>query len=147
MNQRRIIQCWFGISDVSDNADLESALYDTVLIRNSRCIRQHWYQYQRYVFTYSFILWSNERCRIQRWFGISAVSDNADSKLALYPTALIRNQRYFRQRWFTKFYLRIRIPPRIRNRIRKYFRMWIRGPYWVISWKKLEVKNLVLLSL
>jgi hypothetical protein len=31
----------------------------------------------------------NQRCFIQRWFGISDVSDNADSELALYPTALI----------------------------------------------------------
>ncbi len=56
MNQLCIIQRWFEISDVSDNADLESALYDTVLIQNERCIRQH-------------------------WFGISAVSNSADSQI------------------------------------------------------------------
>ncbi len=33
----------------------------------------------------------NQRCIIQRWFGISDVSDNADSELALYDTALIQN--------------------------------------------------------
>jgi hypothetical protein len=34
MKQRCIIQRWFGISNVSDNADTESVLYDTALIRN-----------------------------------------------------------------------------------------------------------------
>ena len=35
----------------------------------------------------------------------------------------------------------------IRKRIQKYFRVWIRGLNGVDSWKKPEVKNLVLLSL
>jgi hypothetical protein len=41
----------------------------------------------------------------------------------------------------------IRISPRIRIRIRKCFRVWIRGPYGVDSWKKPGAKNLVLLYL
>ncbi len=36
---------------------------------------------------------------------------------------------------------------RIRNRIQKYFRVWIWGLCGVDSWKKLEVENLVQLSL
>ncbi len=67
---------------------------------------------------------------------ISSVGYSADSELALYPTALIQNQCCIRQRWFTNFYLRIQISPRIRNRIRKYFRMLIRGPYGVNFCKK-----------
>ncbi len=41
----------------------------------------------------------------------------------------------------------IRIFPRIRTKIRKCFRVWIRGPYGVDSWKKPGAKNLVLLYL
>ncbi len=41
----------------------------------------------------------------------------------------------------------IRISPRIRTRIRKSCRVWIRGPYGVDSWKKPEAKNLVPLYL
>ncbi len=147
MNQRCIIQRWFGTSDVSDNTDSESALYDTALIQNYRCIRQHWYQLSKvclYLIISPLKQWA---LSVQRWFKIRAVSDNADSELALYLTALIRNQRCIWQRWFTNFYLRIRIPPQIRNRIRKYFRVWIKGPYGVNSWKKPDVKNLGLLSL
>jgi hypothetical protein len=43
--------------------------------------------------------------------------------------------------------LYIRIFPRIRHRFQKYFRVWIRGLYGFKSWKKLEVENLMLLSL
>jgi hypothetical protein len=39
------------------------------------------------------------------------------------------------------------ISPRIRTRIQKCFRVWIRGPYGVDSWKKPGAKNLVLLYL
>jgi hypothetical protein len=41
----------------------------------------------------------------------------------------------------------IRISPRIRTRIRKCLRVWIRGPYGVDSWKKPGTKHLVLLYL
>ncbi len=41
----------------------------------------------------------------------------------------------------------IRISPRIRTRIRKCFRVWIRDPYGVDSLKKPGAKNLVLLYL
>ncbi len=70
-----------------------------------------------------------------------SVSDNADSELALYLTALIQNQRCIWQRWFTNFHLRIRISPRIWNRIWKYFRVWIRGPYVVNLWKNSGQKS------
>ncbi len=79
MNQRCIIQCWFGISDVSNNADLKSALYDTALIRNQRCIRQHWYHFS--------------------FEATSAVGYSADTESALYPTTLILNWRCNRQHW------------------------------------------------
>jgi hypothetical protein len=39
------------------------------------------------------------------------------------------------------------ISPRIRTRIQKCFRVWIRGPFGVDSWKKPGAKNLVLLYL
>ena len=40
-------------------------------------------------------------------------------------------------------FLKIRISWQNRNRIRKYFSLFIRGPDWFESWKKLEVKNLM----
>ncbi len=43
--------------------------------------------------------------------------------------------------------LEIWISPRIRTRIRKCIRVWIRGPYGVDSWTKPGAKNLVLLYL
>jgi hypothetical protein len=159
---------YLWISAVSYSADSESAMYPTTLIQNQRCMTQRWFGISavsdstdisfKGMFTLSFLLWSNEHCRIQRWFGISAVSNNPDSDLALYPqqhwfrisavpdstgsesvlypTALIMN-----------FYLWMRISPRIRIRIQKSFRVWIRGRYRVNAWKKPEVKNLMLLSL
>ncbi len=42
---------------------------------------------------------------------------------------------------------KIRISPRIRTRIRKCFRVWLRGSYGVDLWKKPGAKNLVLLYL
>ncbi len=70
MNQRCIIQCWFDISNVSDNADLEPALYPTTLIS---------------VFKGMFL---------PNNFSFEAVCAavySADSELALYPTTLIQN--------------------------------------------------------
>ncbi len=86
------------LSDVSDNTDSESALCDTFGI--SAVSDNTDISFQRYVFTWWFLLWSNQRCRIQRWSGLSAVSNNADSELVLYLTALIRNQRCIWQHWF-----------------------------------------------
>jgi hypothetical protein len=77
MNQRCVIQRWFGISDVSDNADSESALYDTALIQNQRCIQQHWYQFSK-VCHFSIE-------------AMSTVSYSTNSELVLYLTKLIQN--------------------------------------------------------
>ncbi len=70
LNQRCIIQRWFGIGDVSDNTDSESALYPTTLIS---------------VFKGMFLPnnFSFE--------AMIAVRYIADSELALYPTTLIQN--------------------------------------------------------
>jgi hypothetical protein len=84
MNQPCIIERWFGINDVSDNADSESALYDTALIRNQRCIRQHWYQFSKVCLSNHFSFDGKNS-----W--ISAVGYSANLELTLYPTTLIQN--------------------------------------------------------
>ncbi len=65
MNQGCIIQRGFGISDVSNNADSELALYNTALIQNQCCIRQ-------------------------QWFRISAISDSADSRIFTFKYEYLR---------------------------------------------------------
>ncbi len=52
-------------SAVGYSADSELALYPITLIQNSRCIRQH-------------------------WFGISAVSDSADSRIFIFEYEYLR---------------------------------------------------------
>jgi hypothetical protein len=76
MNQRYIIQRLFEISDVSDNVYTDLVLYPTILIS---------------VFKGMFLPnnFSFE--------AMSAVGYSTDSKLALYQTALIRNQCCFQQ--------------------------------------------------
>jgi hypothetical protein len=66
---------------VSDNADLESALYDTAMIQNQCCIRQELISIFKGMFlpkNFSFE-------------AMSAVGYSADTELALYPTTLIQN--------------------------------------------------------
>jgi hypothetical protein len=54
-----------AISAVGYSADSDLALYTTTLIQNWRCIRQH-------------------------WFGISAVSDSADSQIFTFEYECLR---------------------------------------------------------
>ncbi len=63
--------------------------------------------------------------------------------------SILKNLFLFRRVWYNKNEnnFEIRISPRIWTRIQKCFRVWIRDPYEVDSWKKLGAKNLVLLYL
>ncbi len=91
------------------------------------------------------LLWSNQLCRIQRWFGPNAVSNNTDSELALYPTALIRNQRCIRQRWIFTFeyeYLH-----EFKTEFENILECESGAHMGSIHEKKTVIKNLVLLSL
>ncbi len=109
----------------------ESALYYTALIPNQLCIRQRWIRISAVWYSLDSVLALYPTTLISVFKGmflpdhfsfeaISAVSDSTDSE-----SALIHD-----------FYFLIRISPRIRNRIQKYFRVWIRGPYGVNLWKK-----------
>jgi hypothetical protein len=100
MNQRCQIQCWFRISAVGYSANSESALSDTALSPNQRCIWQRWLLQRRNdKVKQTFENWY-QCCPIQRLFQISAVSYSADSESALLDTSLILNQRCIIQRWF-----------------------------------------------
>ncbi len=80
MNQHCIIQRWFGISDVSDNADTESALYDKCWFGISAVSDNADISFQRYVLPNNF-----------SFKAMRAVGYSADLDLALYPTTLIQN--------------------------------------------------------
>ncbi len=85
MNQR-IIQRWFGISDVSDNADSESALYRHTDINFQRYVYLIISPVKQWALSGTTLIW-NQRCIRQYWFRISAVCDSTDSETALYLTA------------------------------------------------------------
>jgi hypothetical protein len=86
MNQRCIIQRWFEISNVSDNADLESALYDTSSV---------WYSADSELVLYPTTMVSVFKGMFFpnnfSFEAMRAVGYSADSELVLYPTMLIQN--------------------------------------------------------
>ena len=70
---------------------------------------------------------------------------NAD--ILKYPriaTRIFLHLRVSQRGYFPFFKLVWWIPPRKRNRWEKSFRVWIRGPGTTDSWKKPELKNLML---
>ncbi len=101
MNQRCITQRWFGISDVSNNADSELALYPTTLISvfKGMFLPNHFsfeaisavrYSADPDLALYPTMLIQNQRCMIQHWFEISAVSDSADSRIFIFEYEYLR---------------------------------------------------------
>jgi hypothetical protein len=100
-NQRCIRHCWYGISTVWYSADSELALYPTTLISvfkgmflpnhfSFEAISAFGYSADSDLMLYPTTLIQNQRCMIQHWFGISAVSDSADSRIFTFEYKYLR---------------------------------------------------------
>jgi hypothetical protein len=136
-NQRCIIQRWFRISVVGHIADSESALFDTALI--------HEYSAGS---TFKF----QKLCLVPKniiiiIFSIICVKGHLNRKNKNKNPYLSSNKIQISTVSYSADTHTNRNTLRIRNRIKKYFTVWIRGPYGVDYWKRPEVDNLVLLYL
>ncbi len=81
MNQRCIIQRWFGISAVSDNADISFQRYVLPNHFSFEEISAVGYSADSDLAMYPTMLIQNQHCMLQHWFRISAASDSADSRI------------------------------------------------------------------
>ncbi len=139
---------WQFFCIVAYNAEHFSALLPTTQKNVPRCCLQ-----RKSLFR---IVGNNaEKCSNFSWcVFFRVVADNADYFPRCRPQhgKIIWVVAYNVEKWLvllavTQKNVWIRLSPRIRNHIRIYTRVSIRGLGWCVSWRKVEVKNLVGLSL
>ena len=126
---------------VHPTAELSSAVCITLRSQNAHC------GVKIEIFVSLWLVLKGQWGEILLGVNISIIKEKILRKKILFAKTKILTPRCAAHRGVDFFELCDRISRRNRNRIRKYFSLFIRGPDGFKSLKKLEVKNLVTQSL